>query len=83
MTVAELKEVYELQPFRPFTLRLADGRSIPVLHREFMMAAPSGQVVVVMQPDDTMNIIDLNLVTDIELKIRRLGRKAPQPQPGH
>lgn len=76
MTVAKLKEVYELQPFRPFTLRLADGRAIPVLHREFMMAAPSGQVVVVMQPDDTMNIIDLNLVTDIELKIRRNGRKA-------
>ena len=39
MTVAKLKEVYELQPFRPFTLRLADGRAIPVLHREFMMAA--------------------------------------------
>lgn len=75
MTVAKLKEVYELQPFRPFTLRLADGRAIPVLHREFMMAAPSGQVVVVMQPDDTMNIIDLNLVTDIELKVRRNVRK--------
>jgi hypothetical protein len=75
MTVNKLKEVYDLEPFRPFTLRLADGRAIPVLHREFMMAAPSGQVVVVMQPDDTMNIIDLNLVTDIELKIRRNARK--------
>jgi len=75
MTVNKLKEIYELEPFRPFTLRLADGRAIPVLHREFMMAAPSGQVVVVMQPDDTMNIIDLNLVTDIELKIRKNGRK--------
>lgn len=76
MTASKLKEVYDLEPFRPFTLRLADGRAIPVLHREFMMAAPSGQVVVVMQPDDTMNIIDLNLVMDIELKIRKNGRKA-------
>ncbi len=76
MTVNKLKEVYDLEPFRPFTLRLADGRAIPVLHREFMMAAPSGQVVVVMQPDDTMNIIDLNLVTDIKLKVRRSVRKS-------
>jgi hypothetical protein len=78
MTVAKLKEVYELQPFRPFTLRLADGRAIPVLHREFMMAAPSGQTVVVMQPDDTMNIIDLNLVTEIELKVSSSRRKTAQ-----
>jgi len=33
---------------------------------------------VVMQPDDTMNIIDLNLVTDIEVKVRSNGRKAAQ-----
>ena len=78
MTATKLKEVYDLQPFRPFTLRLADGRAIPVLDREFMMAAPSGQVVVVMQPDDTMNIIDLNLVTDIEIKVTAGRRKAAQ-----
>ena len=32
------------------------------------MTAPSGRTVVVMQPDDTLNIIDLLLVTDLELK---------------
>jgi hypothetical protein len=49
-------------------LHLADGRAIEVRHPEFMAAAPNGRTVVVLQPDDSMNIIDLLLVTDIEIK---------------
>jgi hypothetical protein len=45
---------------------LADGREVPVLHREFIMSVPSGRTVLVCQPDDTVNIVDLLLVTDIE-----------------
>jgi hypothetical protein len=67
MTIGQLRTVYGAQPFRPFTIHLADGRSIPVLHREFIMVVPSGRTLVVCQPDDTMNIIDLLLVTDLEL----------------
>ena len=68
MTIERLREAYEAQPFRPFALHLADGREIPVLHREFILALPSGRTVVVCQPDDTLNIIDLLLVTDLEFK---------------
>jgi hypothetical protein len=32
------------------------------------MTVPSGRTVLVAQPDDTVNIIDLLLVTDLELK---------------
>ena len=32
------------------------------------MAVPSGRTVLVCQPDDTVNIIDLLLVTDLEFK---------------
>ena len=67
MTIERIRELYNAQPFRPFVIHLADGRDIPVLHREFIMAAPSGRTIVVMQPDDSMNIIDLLLVTDLEL----------------
>jgi len=68
MTIQQLKTVYDKQPFQPFVLHLADGRQIPVLHREFMLTYPSGRTVMVVQPDDSANIIDLLLVTDIELK---------------
>jgi hypothetical protein len=49
-------------------MHLADGREIPVHSPEFVLTVPSGRTVVVAQPDDTLNIIDLLLVTDLEIK---------------
>ena len=68
MTIEQLRAFYSAQPFRPFVIHLADGREIPVRHREFIMAAPSGRALSVYQPDDTLNVIDLLLVTDLEVK---------------
>ena len=68
MTIERVRELYDMQPFRPFVIHLADGREIPVVHREFMLTAPSGRTIVVCQPDDRLNIIDLLLVTDLEIK---------------
>ena len=67
MTIEQLRNLHNAQPFRAFVIHLADGRAIPVHHREFMMTVPSGRTVIVCQPDDTVNIIDLLLVTDLEL----------------
>jgi hypothetical protein len=68
MTIEKIRALYDAQPFRPFVMHLADDRSIPVHHREFLASAPSGRTVVVYQPDDTFNIVDLLLVTDLEVK---------------
>ncbi|HVT29583.1 MAG TPA: hypothetical protein VHE81_16320 [Lacipirellulaceae bacterium] len=70
MTIEQIRELYNAEPFQPFVIHLADGRQIPVLHREFISRAPSGRTVYVSQPDDTFNIVDLLLVTDLELKKR-------------
>lgn len=68
MTVKEVKTLYQARPFKPFLLHLADGRAIPVEHPEFMLAAPSGRTIFVYQPDESFNIIDLSLVTGLEIK---------------
>ena len=68
MTIEQLHNAYSAQPFRPFVIHLADGREVPVLSREIIMAVPSGRTIVVCQPDDTLNIIDLLLITDLENK---------------
>ena len=68
MTIEKIRDLYNAQPFRPFILHLADGRAVPVDHPEFLAAAPSGRTVVIYQPDDTMNIVDLLLVTDLEVR---------------
>jgi hypothetical protein len=68
MTLDKLRTFYDAQPFRPFVMHLADGRSIGVHHRDFIAAAPSGRTVTVYQPDDSLNVVDLLLVTDLEVK---------------
>jgi hypothetical protein len=47
---------------------LADGRTINVYHRDFMATAPTGRTLAIYQPDGVCNIIDLLLVTDIEIQ---------------
>jgi hypothetical protein len=68
MTIEPIHELVNAQPFRRFVIRLADGRRLPVEHRELIASAPSGRTIVVFQPDDSMNIVDLLLVTDLEIK---------------
>jgi hypothetical protein len=68
MTIEQLRDLYRARPFRPFVIHLADGRQVPVNHPEFIMTVPSGRTILVVQPDDRVNIIDLLLVTDLELQ---------------
>lgn len=68
MTVERLRNLYEAQPFRPFIIHTSDGREVPVRHREFLALGPAGRTVIVYQPDESFDIIDLLLVTDLEVK---------------
>jgi hypothetical protein len=68
MTIERLRSLCDSEPLRPFIIHLADGRQLPVRHREFIASAPSGRTVTVYQPDDTMNIVDLLVVTDLEIE---------------
>jgi hypothetical protein len=68
MTMEQLRKLYDGRPFRPFIIHLADGREIPVHHREYMAIGPQGRTFVVYQPDESLNIIDLYLVTDLEVR---------------
>ena len=68
MTIEKIRELYNIEPFQPFTIHLAHGREIPVVHRELLASALSGRTVIVFQPDDSFNNVDLLLVTDLEVK---------------
>jgi hypothetical protein len=78
MTIEQLRDFYNAQPFRPFVMLLADGRKVPVNHPEFMASAPSGRTVTVYQTDDTLNVVDLLLVTDLEIKSSAEGSRKPR-----
>jgi hypothetical protein len=74
MTMEQLRAAHQAQPFQPFTIHLADGRSYHVPHREFLSHSPSGRTIIVYHPDDSFSIIDLLLVT--ELKVNGLAAPA-------
>jgi hypothetical protein len=78
MTVEQLKQVWKADPFRPFRIHLADGRDIAVNHRDFVMSSPSGRTIIVYQPDDSFNVIDLLLVTDLEVSNGKSQRRKKQ-----
>jgi hypothetical protein len=78
MTVEQLREIWKADPFRPFIIHLADGRNIAVNHRDFLASSPSGRTIIVYQPDDSFNVIDLLLVTDLEVSNGKSRRSKKQ-----
>jgi len=66
MTIEQFRSLYEARPFRRLIINLADGRRIPMEHREFVLTVPGGRTVVVAEPDGRLHILDLLLVTDLE-----------------
>ena len=62
MTIEQLKEAHQSQPFHPFVIHMADGEKVSVPHREFLSHSPSGRTVLVAHDDDSWSVIDLLLV---------------------
>lgn len=46
---------------------MADGRTFSVPHPDFLSMSPVGRTVVIYHPDDSASIVDLLLMTEIEL----------------
>jgi hypothetical protein len=75
MTIEQLRAAHSAVPFKPFIVHAADGTQIPVHSPEFMLPPPVGRTFVVYQPDGTMNIVDLLLVSHLEFKPHKNGKK--------
>lgn len=67
MTVEQLKNVHGVKPFRSFTIHMGDGRSFRVDHPEFLSRSPSGRTIVVHQANEGLSILDMLLVTELEI----------------
>jgi hypothetical protein len=68
MTAEQLRAMREAHPFRPFTIHLADGRSLTVPHRDFLSLSPGGRTIIVYHSDEAFSIVDLLLVTELEIQ---------------
>ena len=75
MNIEQVRRHYRASPFHPFTLHLADGRNVPVVHPEFMIISPQDDECIVYEPDGTFHLIDVELITDLERKARSFRKK--------
>jgi hypothetical protein len=67
MTTEQLRTAHRSKPFRPFNIRMADGRTFSIPHPDFLSVSPVGRTVVIYHPDDSASIVDLLLMTELEL----------------
>lgn len=54
------------QPFRPFTLRLEDGRSIPVTRLAHIACSDTGETIAVFLPDGNLEILTSKSITSLQ-----------------
>lgn len=64
MHVDSIREALRKQPFEPFTIRLADGRSEFVRHPEFVAVGP--RVVVVVRDNSSWSSIEPMLIASLD-----------------
>lgn len=68
MTADQLRSTRDANPFRPFTMRLADGRYFRITHRDYLSMSPGGRIVIVYDADDSFSILDILLVTELTVE---------------
>lgn len=81
MKIDKIREALHAQPFRPFSIHHADGGSIPVEHEDFVALEPAGRELLVYAPDNTHHIVDVTLVTRLEVRGKNGTRLQKKRQP--
>ena len=68
MTKEAIKERVTATPFRPFSVRLTDGRSHPVPGPDYASVSPNGRLLTVYTDGGNgVKILDVALITEIEV----------------
>ena len=73
MTSATIRNAMHNQPFRPFTLHMADGGSFTVMHPDFISVSPNGREALFRDNESNSHYIDILLV------LRLFAPPAPEP----
>jgi hypothetical protein len=64
MDIDSVREALHRVPFQPFAMRLADGRSFTIRHRDFV--ALGKRRIVVVHEDDTSSFVEPLLIVSLD-----------------
>ena len=62
-----LRRLRRAEPFSPLVLHLADGRRFSVPTASHFTVSPAGGTVVVFGAGEQIDILDVGLITDVEV----------------
>ena len=64
---ARVRSLLDAAPFRPFVIRMADGREYRIEHPDFVLAAASDvPQITIEEPDGSQHLLSVLLITSIE-----------------
>ena len=64
---ARIRELLRLVPFRPFIIRMADGREYRIDHPDYVLAAASDvPQITIEEPDGRQHYLSALLITSID-----------------
>ncbi len=72
MDIAGIREALHKQPFEPFSISLADGRSLPVPHPDFVAVHP--RRIIVICDDGTWSVVEPLLIASLDYESRNDAR---------
>ena len=75
MTATEFHKLQRANPFAPYRIRLADGKTIHVPHPDFVAISPTGRMATAYSAEGEMHIIDIFLVTDLAIEPLAAARR--------
>jgi len=65
VTTKALQNVVAKRPFRPFTLRLANGQRIRVNDQDHVAVHPEAKALIIFERDGGFHIIDIPLIAQL------------------
>jgi len=80
MDLQLIREALRCQPFEPFSICLADGRSLAVPHPE--MVAVGKRRVIIVEPDDSWSVVLPLLIVSLDYNAKRRPR-SNRRKPSH
>lgn len=71
MKTDHLRDTLHAAPFKPFTIHVADGRSVRVPHPDFIALSGNGRLAIVISAagdSPSYFVIDVPLITQLEVQ---------------
>jgi hypothetical protein len=66
MDINAIREALHRQPFRPFIMRLADGRALSVPHPDFVAVAGRSVIVTSVLQNESYSVVESLLIVSLD-----------------